>query len=224
MRPTEHNLLHLRCFVASSEGERFEVIWWPEDPDAIPDKYRRLDLRATVYIDGVLVEQRVLKACEWHKGQHGWMEGQQVDKYSARHFRWGQRELLDGNPEASIDLNQDLNTIRVVVEWGTAPPGGRSRQARIAPRKWNPVKARLSETKLGNTSAVVLEDPAPFVNGTPDRPLFRRVPESKLPSLTFTFRYASEDWMAASGIKLYDNPTKGRILKEKLTDKFGRRT
>ncbi|CAE6417021.1 unnamed protein product [Rhizoctonia solani] len=222
--PTRHDVCHRRCFVASSEGERFEVIWWPREPDAIPDKYKRLNLRATVYIDGVLVEQRVLKAREWRKGQNGWIEGQQVDKCNVRHFQWGQRVLLDEDPEASIDLNQDLNTIRVVVEWGSAPPGSRSRQARLVPRKWNPLKARPSETKLGNTSAVILEDPAPFENGTPERPLFRRVPDSELPSFTFTFRYAPEDWINASNIKLYDNPTEGRRLKEKLTTKFGRRT
>ncbi|CAE6460409.1 unnamed protein product [Rhizoctonia solani] len=204
-RPSE---LHLVCDIASSEGERFEVIWWPEDYKAIPDEFKRLDLRATVYIDGVKVEQRVLKAREWRKGHNGWIEGQQVDKYNVRHFRWGQRELLEEDPELETNLNQDLNTIRVVVEWGGAPPGSGSRQTRIAPRRWSPVRAHPSEIKLENMSAAVLEDPAPFENGTPERPMFRRAPRSV--PVTFTFRYGSEGWTTGRGIELLDEPTEGR--------------
>ncbi|KAG8711501.1 hypothetical protein FRC11_002626 [Ceratobasidium sp. 423] len=44
-----------KCFVASSQGERFQVHWWLGQPKAVPDKYKRLDLRATVYIDGAVM-------------------------------------------------------------------------------------------------------------------------------------------------------------------------
>ncbi|CEL63111.1 hypothetical protein RSOLAG1IB_05151 [Rhizoctonia solani AG-1 IB] len=171
--PSSHARFSWECYIASSDNERFEVHWWPTQPDTIPDKYKRLDLRATVYLDGVKVEDGILPARHWRKGYNGSIEGQQVDKDNVRHFQWGSRKLLeeDTDPDASpspIDLN--LHTIRVVVEWGSPPPaaGSRKRQTFVAPPMWNPIQVRLGDTRHNDTIAALLEDPAPFAVGPPE--------------------------------------------------------
>ncbi|CAE6488937.1 unnamed protein product [Rhizoctonia solani] len=193
---------HWKCWVASAEGERFEVIWWPVQPKAIPIEHKNLVLRATVYIDGVEVEQGILKPRDWLAGRHGWINGQQADSSTLRHFQWGSRELLDdkNKPKKKIDP-KNLNTIRVVVEWGTQPRL-RTRKIPIAQRNWSPVRARPSDIKFDNMSAATLGDSSPH-KADPRRPPFRPAPG--LNPRTFLFQYASEDWIETQGIVLKDH-------------------
>ncbi|CAE6465070.1 unnamed protein product [Rhizoctonia solani] len=190
------------CWIPSVEGQQFEIQWVAGAPDA----YRTLDVRATLYLDGIEMDCGVLMADEWAKYMRGWLDGQQVDIDKACPFQFGKLEVTDD--DSNVDLNvciEDLNTIRVVLEWGrsTQPQKkkGRARRPKFScPKAKGPIHER--HVKKGNFGSAGLGKPTPS-DITPEVHPFE--PESSIPPATFIFRYASIDWLHAHDILLYDD-------------------
>ncbi|KAB5593019.1 hypothetical protein CTheo_3573 [Ceratobasidium theobromae] len=105
-------------WITSVEGQKFEICWSADILGSDP-KLQSLDLRATVWLDGIQIAGGVLEAESIAKGEYASISGQLIAADKERPCEFGTLTLTD-NDDDQIDTitPDDLNTIRVELQWG----------------------------------------------------------------------------------------------------------
>ncbi|KAH7311184.1 hypothetical protein B0J17DRAFT_724684 [Rhizoctonia solani] len=179
------------CWIPSEEGESFQITWEAKAP-ARP--YKKLGLRATPYLDGARMDEGILTASQRARGEFGCLGEQQVDVNVSCPFQFGRLSTTDDLTLEGYKIHpSELNTIKVVVEWG------RSKVRELSPEDLDqatyisPPDRRFvheSTVKHMNYSAAILGEPvATRASRHVYTYTFRR--ETELDRLTFVFHYAS---------------------------------
>ncbi|CUA73669.1 hypothetical protein RSOLAG22IIIB_01196 [Rhizoctonia solani] len=183
------------CWIPCEEGETFRITW---KAGASARNYKKLDLRAIPYLDGVKMDEGMLTASQRANGEYGCLGGQQVDVDVSCPFQFGNLMTTDDLALEGHGIHpSDLNTIKVVVEWGRSKIRELSPedldQARFIPP---PERGLVHESavKHMNYSAAILGSPvASNTSSHAYTYTFRR--ETNLERLTFIFHYGSPDWL-----------------------------
>ncbi|KDN34300.1 hypothetical protein RSAG8_12594, partial [Rhizoctonia solani AG-8 WAC10335] len=176
------------------------LLWISITPKRI---YKKLDLRAIPYLDGVKMDEGMLTASQRAKGEYGCLGGQQVDVNLSCPFQFGSLMTTDDLALDGYRIHpSDLNTIKVVVEWG------RSKVRELSPEDLDqatfippPDRGPVHESTVNrlNYSAAILGSPvASKPSSRAYTYTFRR--DTELERFTFIFHYASLDWLRDHGI------------------------
>ncbi|QRV76797.1 hypothetical protein RhiJN_04812 [Ceratobasidium sp. AG-Ba] len=136
-----------RCWIPSSEAGQFEIAF-----ELLEIPKNRMDLRAEPQLDGVVMDGLIIRA---RSGLREWnIKSQLVGPSTTRPFLFGQRTLTDREEIASSkEKKQDLNSIRVKLQWGSAGESRLRTQFNV-PKENGPIHEKAA--KKGHTGAAGL--------------------------------------------------------------------
>ncbi|KAG8688389.1 hypothetical protein FRC11_005502 [Ceratobasidium sp. 423] len=181
----------IQCWIPSTDGSNFQIKW-----KMIKNPHPRYDLRTVPYLDGVRMTGTIWSKEDLIKGCSGTHDMQYTGTSTARLYEFGKRTLTDRDdcPKPDQSLLKDLNTIKLIFDWGRE---GKPKPPRsfYDPRELGPIhekaakKGHSGAAKLGKTITV--------------RPNSSTIPftgSENIKPVTFVFCYAPEDWLQARDI------------------------
>ncbi|EUC65546.1 hypothetical protein RSOL_447630 [Rhizoctonia solani AG-3 Rhs1AP] len=188
------------CWIPCEEGETFLITWEAKAPIRL---YKKLDLRAIPYLDGRKMDEGMLTASQRANGEYGCLGGQQVGVDVSCPFQFDRLMTTDDLTMEGHGIHpSNLNTIKVVVEWG------RSKVRELSPEDLDqatfippPDRGLVHESAVKhlNYSAAILGDPV-ISKASPHAYTYTFRREKEMERFTFIFRYASLDWLREQGI------------------------
>ncbi|KAG8696533.1 hypothetical protein FRC09_008407 [Ceratobasidium sp. 395] len=164
-----------------------------------------LDLECRRRLDGVNLGNTITRTGIIKEGADTTIRGHHNSPSTLRLFCFGKRILTDREDVApSGPPRDDLNTIRLIFRWGRA--GKRVTKTNFVRFRENgPIHEKAA--KKGHAGSAGLGS-STSIDYKPQTTTFE--PTTGLESVTFTFRYAPEDWLQARGIISPENPSQKR--------------
>ncbi|CAE6532654.1 unnamed protein product [Rhizoctonia solani] len=181
----------IRCWIPSSDGQKFKIQW-----RVMEILHPKHDLNTVPILDGIRMSGKVSRKHKVVKGFTRQHFRQRTGASTARPYEFGRRTLSDnyGDRKLVPSLSDSLNTIKLVVDWGYGSPPV-PRETFPAPQEVGPVHERA--VKKGHDGAAQLGTEISVPPST-DGVVFTSSKEIK--PITFTFCYASENWLRARDI------------------------
>ncbi|CAE6444839.1 unnamed protein product [Rhizoctonia solani] len=180
----------IQCWVPSTEGSNFKILW-----KVTENVHPEHDLRTLPLLDGIRMSGMISRKREVVKGFSGMHFRQRTGPSSARLYEFGQQTLTDSDDCGNLDpsLLNSLNTIKLVVDWGRRVSSA-PRKSFHVPQEIGPVHEK--SVKKGHSGAAKLGTviPIPASNG------ITFTASSEIEPVTFMFCYAPEGWLRARDI------------------------
>ncbi|KAF8599293.1 hypothetical protein BDV93DRAFT_609407 [Ceratobasidium sp. AG-I] len=198
----------VECWIPSIEGTSFQIEFGAEK-DARPT----YDVYCAPYLDGIKCSCSMLSAEKIAKGDTRIKRGHFSANSVFRPYCFGKRKLTDNEDIAPLsrEVQKDLNAIRVELNWGHIGQPTPLLCDDIPDAK--PLHEKMA--KKGHSGSAELGKPtAKQPNGWSN---FKLDPNVR--SLTFVFRYASQDWLQAREITPYSQQSRSSSTPERGTKK-----